>query len=164
MAAIDREQPVEVNIGDCRCSGDPRPHPDGDVVFLRPKPDLTMGLASASALRQSGDFMGDTEAALYSVFVRYGVVAWNVRDEKGPVVVTPEAVLDRLGWAEGGAIVAARAAALYRETILGPLVRTSPEPQQPTHKNGSTSRSPRSGRRSPSSSPRPSPSGRAAGR
>jgi hypothetical protein len=149
--------PIEVPIGECRCfhtNGAPV-HPDGDLVYLRPKPDLAMGLAAASALRQSGDYMGDTEAALFSVFVRYGVIAWNVVDSQGPVKVTADAVLDRLGWAEGGAIVASRAATLYRDTVLAPLVPTRPAPLRPTRRTGSMSRNRGSG---PPTPPSPSPS------
>lgn len=163
MDGIDRGQPVEVNIGDCRCPGDPRPHPDGDLVYLRPVPDLTMGLAATSALRQSGNLMGDTEAAMYSVFVRYGVVAWNVVDATGPVRVTHDAILSRLEWVHGGAIVASRAAELYRDTVLAPLVPTRSAPSRPTRSNGLMSPNPASGQRTRNSRSRSSPSEPVAG-
>lgn len=147
MNSIDRGQAVEVNIGGCRCHGDPRPHPDGDVVYLRPKPDLAMGLAATSALRQAGNLIGDNEAALYSVFVRYGVIGWNVLGPDGQTLpVTHDAILDRLGWEEGGAIVATRAVALYRDKVLDPLLLMNSAPRPPTPVNGSTPQSPSSGR------------------
>lgn len=156
---------VEVNIGACQCahSNGAVPHPDGDVVYLRPKPDLAMGLAAQAAIRQSGDLIGDTNAALYSVYVRYGVVAWNVRDLAGPVPVTHDRLLDRLGWGEGGMTVAMKAVELYHEAVLAPLLPAKSAPQRPSRKTDSTSPSRQSGRRSPSSRQPSLPSGPVAG-
>lgn len=162
MSAIDGGQAVEVNIGDCLCPGDPRPHPS-DIVWMRAKPDLQMGLAAIAALRQSGDYIGDANAAVYSVFVRYGVVAWNITDELGkPVPVTFEAILDRLGWLEGGKIVAQKGMELYQDKVFVPLALPSSVSPQPTHSNGSTSRTRPSSRKPRTSSPRSSPSRRVA--
>lgn len=154
-------EPVEVPIGECRCPNTPH---EADVVYLRPKPDLEMGLASRSAIQQSGNLVGDTEAALYSVFIRYGVIAWNITDEKArPVPVNHGTILDRLGWAEGGAIVALRAMALYQDAVLAPLAQARSGSAPPTLLNGSTSLSPASGASSPSSRKRSSHSPPAAG-
>jgi hypothetical protein len=146
--------PVTVAIGVCRCPG--APHPDGDYVILRDKPDLQMGLASRAALNRSGDLVGDAEAALYSTFIRYGIIAWNVTGEperKGgpgvPVPVTHDNILARLQWGEGGAIVALRAMALYQDAVLDPLAEARSELQRATHVNGSTSASPASGPSTP---------------
>lgn len=131
---------------------------------MRAKPDLAMGLAAEAAIRQSDSFMGDTEAAVYSVFVRYGVVSWNIRDDKGPRRVTFEAILDRLQWNTGGAIVAKRGRDLYYEAVLAPLVPPSSPPRPPTRTNGSTHPKPRSGPNSPTSPRRSSRSGAVASR
>lgn len=151
-------EPVEVNIGNCTCahSNGAIPHPDGDVVYLRPKPDLAMGIAAQEAIRQSGNYLGDTHAALYSVYVRYGVVGWNVRDREGPVRLTTEALLARLEEPlEAGMIVARRGVELYQEAVLAPLHLAKSAPQRPSRRTGSTSPNRASGRPS-RSSPRPS--------
>jgi hypothetical protein len=157
---------VEVNIGDCGCahSNGHVPHPDGDIVYLRPKPDLAMGLAAQSAIRQSGNYMGDTHAALYSVYVRYGVTAWNIRDLTGPVTLTHDALFDRLeNPLSAGMRVAAKAKDLYHEAVIAPLVPAKSAPLRPSRKTDSTSRSRASGRRTQTSPSLSSPSEPAAG-
>lgn len=145
---------VEVPIGECRCPESP--HPDGDVVFLRDKPDMDMGLAARGVLAQKQGFVGEAEAAFYSVFVRHGVVAWNVLNDKGePVPLTHANILDRLTWAEGGAIVAVRATVLYQDAVLDPLALANAALMPRSHINGSTSPTPTSGASIPKSS-RPS--------
>lgn len=148
--ADDPTGPVRVEIGICRCPG--TPHPDGDYVILRPADsiDLQMGLASRGALNRAGDRVGDTEAALYSVFVRHGVIAWNVLGDKGaPIPVTHDAIMARLKWATGGAEVALRAMVLYQDAVLDPLDRARSALQRPSPVNGSTSASPASGLSTP---------------
>jgi hypothetical protein len=142
--------PPEVNIGDCECPG--APHSGGDLVWLRPKPDLNMGLAVQEALRQSGSLRGDGQAAVLSAMVRYGVAAWNIRDEDGSVPITTDAVAQRLGWGEGALKVTAKARELYWERVLSPLGLTRSTSAPATPDEPSTSPSPASGRNTPTSS------------
>ena len=150
---------IPVPIGECRCPGTPH---EGDVVYLRPKPDLAMGLASRAALQRSGDLVGDTEAALYSVFIRHGVIDWNIvgppdkAGKQAPVPITHASILDRLGWAGGGASVALRAMTLYQDAVLDPLAEARSALLRSTPVNGSTSASPASGPSTPSSRKRSS--------
>ncbi len=145
--------PIEVNIGECACPG--HPHEDGDIVWMRAKPNMDMGLAAQVGLRQSGNYRGDTEGALLAVLVRYGVAAWNCRDAEGPIRVTTDAVVERLGWGDGAIKVAAKARELYWDTVLAPLVPAKSEQPQPTPAALSTSPSQGSGQRT-QSSPQPS--------
>lgn len=135
--------PTEVNIGPCECPG--QPHGSGDIVYLRPKPDLQMGLAVQEALRQSGSLRGDGQAAVLSAMVRYGVAAWNIRDDEGPATVTTDAVAQRLAWGEGALAVVAKARELYWSAVLAPLGLTRSTSAPSTHDEASTSASPASG-------------------
>lgn len=153
--------PVEVNIGACQCPG--TPHPAGDVVWLRAKPDLNMGLATQEALRQSGSLRGDGQAAVLSALVRYGVVAWNLRDADGAVPVTTDAVVERIGWGEAAIEVARHARELYWNAVLVPLGMTRSDSAQPTPRTDSTSANQSSGQSTPTSSGESSPSEQEAG-
>ena len=158
--------PVEVNIGDCGCahSNGSVPHPDGDVVYMRPKPDLAMGIAAGAAIRQSGNYLGDTNAALYTVYVRFGVVGWNLVDRDGPVPLTVGALLDRLeNPLSAGMLVANKGVELYHEAVLAPLAPAKSASRRPSPRTVSTSRNRGSGRSTPTSPPPSSPSGAEAG-
>jgi len=143
--------PTEVNIGPCECPG--TPHVDGDIVWLSPKPDLEMGLAVREALRQSGSLRGDADAAVRSALIRYGVKAWNVRDESGPLRITTDRVAQRLGWGEGAIRVSDAVKELYWDTVLDPLGVTRSTSAPSTPDEPSTSPNPESGQPIPSSSP-----------
>jgi hypothetical protein len=106
-----------------------------------------MGIAATAALRRSGRLPGDVEAALGSVYLRYGIVDWTFT-ENGPVPITPENIDHWLPWDKGGEEVADRADNLYSGTVLAPLLRRSAERQPITPEAGSTSPTPRSGARS----------------
>jgi hypothetical protein len=73
---------IEVRVRDCACPD--APHPDGDIVYLRPKIGLEGGIAAQQALAKAD---GDVEVLTrlwLSLFVRYGATGWNLRDETGP--------------------------------------------------------------------------------
>lgn len=160
-------EPVEVNLGPCSCahSNGTVPHPDGDLVFMRPRASLDMGVATQQALRQSGRYAGDTLATLYSVFVRYGVTGWNLVDIKGaPLPFTTEGLLDRLETPlQAGLNVTAKGHELYYDAVLDPLQPVKSVPPRPSHRTGSTSRSRASGQPTPTSPAPSSPSAEAAG-
>lgn len=153
MSGENRE-PVAVNIGSCTCPK--RPHKAGDVVYLRPTPNLDMGLAAWQAIRQSGNLIGDTDSALLSVMVRYGVVAWNLVDEDGPIRVHTEIVAEKLAWTPGALSVALKARELYRDALLAPLVPNTSPPAPPTQEDDSTSPNPPTGHTTQKSSGRSS--------
>lgn len=154
--------PVEVRLTSCDCPG--TPHADGDLIYLRPRADMNMGLAAQVALRQSGNYRGDAESALLSVMVRYGVIAWTCRDAEGPVRVTTDAVVERLGWSNDAMAVMAKARELYWDTVLAPLVPAKSDAAPGTPSDDSTSPSPESGLTTPTSSEPSSPSEPVTGR
>jgi len=131
---------VPVRFRDCSCPG--TPHPDGDVADLRPFLDYSGG-AEALAAIQSVLFDTDRFAeVLGPVFIRRGVVGWNLLDDEGdPVPVTREA-LDALRW-EDAYELADKADDLYGGQVLAPLVKRMPA----SSKNGQTNASTRPARK-----------------
>jgi hypothetical protein len=132
-------EPIPVRVRDCACPD--TPHPDGDVVYLRPTLSLAGGIAAQQDLVASD---GNTEELIrrwFSTYVRYGAVGWNFLDEAGPVPFTVETLLDDFTL---GSPVAEMADTLYSEAVLAPLglSRSRTSPTGPTA--ASTSRTRRS--------------------
>jgi hypothetical protein len=108
---------IEVRVRDCACPD--APHPDGDIVYLRPKIGLEGGIAAQQALAKAD---GDVEVLTrlwLSLFVRYGATGWNLRDEGGAVPFDVDALLAdyALSWA-----VAEKAEELYGDDVMRPLL------------------------------------------
>lgn len=150
MPDTDAGQGVVIPVGECRCPGTPHAL---DTVTLRPTAGLSMGIAATIALRHAGRLPGDVEAALGSVYLRYGIVAWTFVSETGPVRITPENIDEWLPWDKGGEEVADKADDLYSVTVLAPLLRRSAERLRTTPETDSTSPTPPSGESSPTSPP-----------
>jgi hypothetical protein len=163
MPSTDAGQGVEVNIGGCRCPGDPRPHPDGDIVTLVPR--LTLPMAASLKTRMLSANLGDDSIAavqfsLVSGYLRaapFGAIAsWSLLEEgpevKGqptfvPVPITSENVERLLPWADGGEEVAEEADRLYGADFLAPFLRrinsSSSTGQMATSTSATTPSSPR---------------------
>jgi hypothetical protein len=132
-------QAVVVPVGSCLCPGAPH---TTDTVSLAARPSLRLGLAANAAIG-AADGSIQLQEMLGAVFVRYGVIDWNVVDEKGkPVPVTPDAVEARLTWDRGGLEVANAASDLYTEAIIAPLVKGLSSSQEPGPTEPSTSPTP----------------------
>lgn len=142
--------PVEVNIGACDCPGSP--HADGDLVYLAPRLSMAGGMAAQGVI---ADAMGDTirlQELLADLWVRYGVIGWNLVDERGePMPLTPENVAAALPYGKGGRLVAERADDLYAEDILAPLVERAGK----LSSRGSTTSTPRATSATRRSTPKP---------
>ena len=127
---------IPVRFRDCTCPD--TPHPDGDVAELRPYLDYPGGAEALAAIRRAmdettaaaeadptldADAMRTALMAEYAVpvFIRRGVVAWNVVDDDGPVPVT-RAALDALRW-EDAYELGDRADDIYGGQVLAPLVK-----------------------------------------
>lgn len=152
MTDIDRGQPAEINVGDCRCPGSPHAF---DTVTLAAEPSLTMGLRANGAIAKANDDPALLELYLGRVFIEEGIISWTFVDEEGDAYgITPDNIERLLPWSKGGQLVAEKANDLYGEAILVPLVRQSMTTSKPGSTNGSTSptRTSRSSRRSSSKS------------
>jgi hypothetical protein len=137
---------VPVRFRDCSCPG--TPHPDGDVAELRPFLDYAGGAEALAAIQSVADDTARFAEVLGPVFIRRGVVGWNLLDDDGdPVPVTREA-LDALRW-EDAYELADKADDLYGGQVLAPLVKR----MSASSKNGRTSASTRPARK-PSPKPR----------
>lgn len=136
---------VSVRFRDCSCPG--TPHADGDIAELRPYLDYPGGAEALAAIQSAGGDTNRFAELLGPVFIRRGVMAWNLLDADGdPVPVTPEA-LNALRW-EDAYELADRADDLYGAQVLAPLVKRMAV-SSPTGRTGASTR------RRPKSSPRP---------
>jgi len=143
--------PIPVRFRDCSCPGTPHPE-EGDIAYLRPYLDYPGGaeaLASVTNVDAEGNStLADTSewpVRIGPVFIRRGVIGWNVEDENGPVPVTREA-LEALRW-EDAYELADRADDLYGAQVLAPLLRRMPTSSKAGQTNGSTRRPARSSRK-----------------
>jgi hypothetical protein len=111
-----------VNVGACRCPG--APHADGDVVSLANELSTPAGIAAQAALSQGGSWE-DLYAGMLMGLMRHSVREWTLRDDDGPIPVTPVNVEKHLPWLKGGREVAGKAAELYANILLAPFVEAS---------------------------------------
>jgi hypothetical protein len=129
---------VSVRVRDCACPG--HPHSEGDVVFLREKASLPLGLAIQSDMAYAiravpADQVASLVTARWVVsYVLHGATGWNFLDERGePVPFDPQALIDDYTL---GRAVGERADQLYGDVVVKPLL---PKPQRPSG-NGSMER------------------------
>jgi hypothetical protein len=133
---------VAVPIGPCQCSG--TPHEDGDVVELRERLSLAQGTQVQTVIimaRNAGQAPEIVTGLLAEAYLRVGVMAWNLVDDKGkPLPVTPDTIEERLlSDFSVGTLVSDRADELYAATVVLPLVQAAARPSHTTTTNGSTS-------------------------
>jgi hypothetical protein len=148
---------VAVRVRDCACPD--APHDGGDEVYLRPRLGLEGGLAADAALlslltdHSSGEVERLVPPTIGPIYVRYGVVGWNLADEDGPMALDVDALLDDY---EMSRPIWEKADELYSQAVLRPLLaatrRYSPNGQM----DGSTSPSRASRRKRPRQSGRSS--------
>jgi hypothetical protein len=135
MRSFDTE-PVEVRLPACYCPGSPH---EADLVYLSPALSMAGGMAAQSAIAEGFTDQIRLQELLAEVWIRHGVVAWNLVDEDGPIPVTRDNVLRALPYGKGGRQVADRADDLYAEDILSPLVERLKTTSPRGRTNGSTS-------------------------
>lgn len=146
---VDSLRPVPV--GACRCPG--APHEGGDVVSLDAELSTPAGIAAQAALTQGGSWE-DLYAGMLMGLVRHSVREWTLRDEDGPIPVTPSNVEKHLPWLRGGKEVAGMAAEMYAQTILTPFVEAS-RAKKTARKTQTTSSLPAGSTDTDSTSPTP---------
>lgn len=143
------DTPVEVAIGPCECPG--TPHADGDLVYLAPRLSMAGGMAAQGVISEAAGDPIKLQELLASLWLRYGVVGWNLTDDDGrPVPVNESTLTAALPYGKGGRLVAERADDLYAEDILAPLV----ERAEKLSKRGPTTSSPRATSATRTSTPR----------
>ena len=123
MSVLDRPDPVPVPLGYCPCEGSP--HPDGDIVYLRPELSVPAGVKARSWFVDS--ITGEVDSAnlqerIAAVWLEAGVMSWTFLDDDGePIPVTPENIALALPYGKGGRLVADRADDLYVPSVVTPL-------------------------------------------
>lgn len=123
MRSFDSD-PVAVPLEACYCPG--TPHGDGDVVYLAPALSMAGGMAAQAAAVEGLTDSIRLQELLATIWLRHGVVGWNLLDEDGKALSLDPATIDRaLPYGKGGRLVAEKADDLYAEDILAPLVKWS---------------------------------------
>jgi hypothetical protein len=126
-------EPIPVRVRDCACPGDP--HPDGDVVYLRPHLNIDGGEAAEADLIESMADERELKRRWLRTFVKHGAVSWNLTDAEGePVPFDVDAILDDWTLARP---VADKAADLYTQSVIAPFV-TKPGARSPTGQTAPT--------------------------
>ncbi len=142
MSRFSDRVPVTVPIGPCGCPGTPH---EQDEVYLRPTISLDGGMAAQAAIMRHG---ADAEAlakAWTPLFLRDGVTGWNLVDADG----NPEPLdLDGL-LTDFDAVrpVADKAAELYADSVLRPLLAASKQ-TSPDGRGARSTSAPRTSTRS----------------
>lgn len=133
----DDAAPVPIEFGLCPCPGDPKPHPNGDTIFLAPELDLKGGFTFASAFTS-----GSTDEAGYPLdqvlgmaYLAAGITDWTFLDSLGRRIPPSRANIAKLKWSPAVAEIAEAAALRYGVSALLPLVararKSSPRGRTP---------------------------------
>lgn len=141
---------------ECGCPG--TPHPEGDVVTMRP---FLGFVAGAEALRKIIEADGNVDriAELVGpVYIREGVVGWNVVDEEGPVPLDIDYLLADYTLAYP---IAEKGDDLYSQAVLAPLLKRMSVPSVNGQNGTSTRRTKGSSAKARSPRRRSSPNGSA---
>ena len=125
---------VEVRVRDCACPG--LPHPSGDVVYLRDKPSVPLGLAVEADIIAAASNAQLLARGWALSYIRYGVTGWNFRDAKGERPVDVQELIDDY---DMGMAVAEKADELYGDRVVNPLLERLFEPLQTGPTDDSTS-------------------------
>lgn len=140
MRSFDSD-PVEVRLEACYCPGSPH---EADLVFLAPQLSMAGGMAAQSAISEGITDARLLQEMLAAIWIRHGVIGWNLVDEDGdPLPTDPATVNAALPYGKGGRLVAERADELYAEDILAPLVQRLKTTSQRGRTGDSTSATPR---------------------
>lgn len=142
----------------CPCPGSP--HPEGDTVYLREKLGLRAGttlqhLIIASRRQNASDDdvepppltpmqIAEVNGNLIEQYVLLGVVGWTFVDEKGRTVPVHSDTIRSwlLDDFERATPIADKADDLYKDAVIGPLVRVASESSPDTTTDTSTSHTP----------------------
>jgi len=134
-------EPIPVRVRDCACPD--APHAEGDIVYLRPKPSLDLGVAATQAISEAGGDGDKLTRTWIRLFVTLGTTGSNFlpADPWDPAPLLDDFELSKP--------VADAATDLYAEILLRPLGLSLSKPSPGGLTRGSTSRPRASRRRSP---------------
>lgn len=140
---------VPVRMGACRCPG--APHSEGDFAYLKPQADLELGLAANQVVAQTVDSTmknGSSltpDQALEAMQIKlgmsyavHGIASWDRLDEHGKPLEINVVTVGSIPWAEIES-VAEKAAVLYADEVLRPLVDRLSRLSRTGRTRGSTS-------------------------
>jgi hypothetical protein len=137
MRTFDSD-PVPVPLGACYCPGTPH---EEDTVYLAPALPMAGGMAAQAIINEGLTDPIKLQEGLAELWIRHGVVGWNLVDEDGRDLPLDRATVIRaLPYGKGGRLVAERADDLYAEDILAPLAERLSLTSKRGASNGSTSR------------------------
>lgn len=167
MIDSDTVGPVKVDLGACEC---PLPdgvilHPEGDYALIARHAPYQMGLAALESVAQATEPV-ELGVNLRVIYVEWGVVGWNLVDEKGaPRTVSRENIRTYLmnGWSQRTIDLVEACALKFNDEVMLPLQERALRQSNsgPTTLPTSQSRASRRGREkhSPQSSPTSSADG-----
>lgn len=121
-------QPIPVSFGSCPCPFEPKPHPDGDTIYLHPELDVAGGFTFTSHfVENSGDESGmPLDQALGMAYLAAGISGWTfvqrAKDGSSEPVPASRANIALLKWTPAVGEVAEVAAKRYGAAALLPLV------------------------------------------
>ena len=145
MSWFVSDEPVAVELGECRCPGTPH---STDTVWLRSTPSMASGVIATQIMYEANpDTMPEK---LGRAYLEYNVTGWSFLDEKGEPVPVSRDLIRHLSW-DALFPLAEKAAELYSEALTRPLVARASK----SSPNGHTARSTSAKRRSSSVRPKP---------
>lgn len=107
---------VPVRVRDCPTGS----HPDGDFAYLKPEPDFDIGMAVHGVIGRSITDPDLLQVELGRVYLRFGIVRWDLHDDAEKPYPTGMVGIGQLSWPEIYPL-ADKAADLYG-SVLDPLV------------------------------------------
>ena len=84
MRTFDSD-PVEVRLEACYCPGSPH---EADIVYLAPQLSMAGGMAAQSAISEGITDARLLQEMLAAIWIRHGVIGWNLVDEDGDPLPT----------------------------------------------------------------------------
>lgn len=109
---------IPVRVRDCPSDG---LHPDGDFAYLKPRADLDIGMAVNGIIGRSSGDPDLLQVELGRVYLRFGIVRWDLHEADGSPWPLGLSSLSRLDWAREIFPMAEEAAVLYG-SVFDPLV------------------------------------------
>lgn len=138
MSVLDSVD-VPVPLGFCPCEG--TPHPDGDIVYLRPDLPVPAGIKARAWFAEAMTGELDTvnlQGRIAALWLEVGVTSWTFLDDDGaPIPVTAENIVRALPYGKGGRLVADKADDLYVDSVVTPLAQKLQALSQPGRTPGS---------------------------